>query len=659
MICSGGSRRTTFSAVRLTSSPLLRAAIDDRRRVASAARARASGPAPRTSAITGCCERERAQPALEVRADRRARDRAGRGRSAARGRTRAARHGEQVAAVGAAVIAGRDRLRRRVRETSAAPTGTPRAERLADRDQVGRQAERLRVERMRRCGRARTALRRRSAACRSRRTLRRSPAANAGDSGRTPPSPWIGSAMIAAVRLGDGRVSAAGSSGSTNVTGPSSGWNGVAIVLVQRHRQRAHRAAGERVLERDELGALGCALRVPVAARELQARLDWPRCRCCRRTRAPARRAPAAARPLSPATGGSTGSTCAAASPPDRRCAAARPGCAWPSDGDADAREEVEVLAAVDVVETRALAAHERHRLAPVGLQHVLRFARLDVVECHVSSHHLCARRTCAVAVDARAGAPRARPSASRPLTITTSPTPASSAARQAAQLRHHAGLFAVPSPISASMPLAVERGDRLALRRRARPAVPPAMTAARAPSAAASAAASVSALTFSSWPPLGRRRCRRRPARSRARSRSSQQLRRAARRRLRRPGRGRPSRPATRAIGAARCIDRPTARRRRSGRPARTPRADERRDEPRVDRAGQHRDDDVERGASVTRRPSTCCFGDAAPRQRGVDLPAAAVHDDQRAAAARARRSPATTRVAGRRRARAARRRA
>ena len=35
--------------------------------------------------------------------------------------------------------------------------------------------------------------------------------------------------------------------------------------------------------------------------------------------------------------------------------------------------------------------------------------------------------------------------------------------------------------------------------------------------------------------------------------------------------------------------------------------------------------------GASVTRKPSTCCFGMPAVAERGVDLLAAAVHDDER----------------------------
>ncbi len=46
------------------------------------------------------------------------------------------------------------------------------------------------------------------------------------DSGRTPPSPWIGSAMIAAVSGPTAATSAAGSSFGTNVTPGTSGSNG-------------------------------------------------------------------------------------------------------------------------------------------------------------------------------------------------------------------------------------------------------------------------------------------------------------------------------------------------------------------------------------------------------------------------------------------------
>ena len=51
-------------------------------------------------------------------------------------------------------------------------------------------------------------------------------AANSGESGRTPPSPWIGSAITAAVWSVTAASSAPMSSGDTNVTPGISGPNG-------------------------------------------------------------------------------------------------------------------------------------------------------------------------------------------------------------------------------------------------------------------------------------------------------------------------------------------------------------------------------------------------------------------------------------------------
>ena len=50
--------------------------------------------------------------------------------------------------------------------------------------------------------------------------------ASAGETGRTPPSPWIGSTMMAAVRSVTAASSAAGSSVATNVTPGTSGPKG-------------------------------------------------------------------------------------------------------------------------------------------------------------------------------------------------------------------------------------------------------------------------------------------------------------------------------------------------------------------------------------------------------------------------------------------------
>ncbi len=69
-IVSGGSMRTTFSLVRLTSSPLLRAPGRSTGGGVDRSSRPHISPAPRTSTMTGCFSASVAQPALEVRADR-------------------------------------------------------------------------------------------------------------------------------------------------------------------------------------------------------------------------------------------------------------------------------------------------------------------------------------------------------------------------------------------------------------------------------------------------------------------------------------------------------------------------------------------------------------------------------------------------------------
>ena len=112
-----------------------------------------------------------------------------------------------------------------VSATSAAPIGKPPPSALADRDQVRRQAER--PEREHRAGAAEAALdlvgdEQRAGPLAG---LLDGPA-SAGDIGRTPPSPWIGSTMIAAVFVVTSRSSADGSSVGAKETPASSGWNG-------------------------------------------------------------------------------------------------------------------------------------------------------------------------------------------------------------------------------------------------------------------------------------------------------------------------------------------------------------------------------------------------------------------------------------------------
>ena len=179
-------------------------------------------------------------------------------------------------------------------------------------------------------------------------------AANAGVSGRTPPSPWIGSAMIAAV---DRETAASSASGSFDRHEPDARQQRLercAVVLVRGHRQRAKRAAVERLLERDEFGAR-LAARVPVAARELEAGLDRfgaavaeERARQARQLRQPlgqlalermeeqVRRVEQRLRLI--------------------RDRARQPRMRMAERGDADAGQQVEILAPVRVVQPHALA---------------------------------------------------------------------------------------------------------------------------------------------------------------------------------------------------------------------------------------------------------------------------------------------------------------
>ena len=58
-----------------------------------------------------------------------------------------------------------------------------------------------------------------------------------------------------------------------------------------------------------------------------------------------------------------------------------------PERGDADAGEQIDVLPAFGIPQTNALAADERHRLPPVGLQHMARLAPHHLVQYHCHHH--------------------------------------------------------------------------------------------------------------------------------------------------------------------------------------------------------------------------------------------------------------------------------
>ena len=160
---------------------------------------RSGGPAPRTSAITpGWRSLSCGEPLLEKQPDAAAHARG----SPARARRRAPRcrppwradcrrrssHGCRPSCP--------SRLRAVARQ---APIGKPPPMPLASRHDVGRDAEPLIGEELAGAARCRSAPRRRPAAGRARRRARAARAGTRGGTSRTPPSPWIGSIMIAAV----------------------------------------------------------------------------------------------------------------------------------------------------------------------------------------------------------------------------------------------------------------------------------------------------------------------------------------------------------------------------------------------------------------------------------------------------------------------------
>ena len=201
-------------------------------------------------------------------------------------------------------------------------------------------------------------------------------AANAGVSGRTPPSPWIGSAMMAAVDRETAGQQRRGSLTGTNRTPGQQRLERRAVVLVGSHRQRAERPAVKRVLERDELGAR-LAARVPVAPGELEARFDGLGA-------AVAEKRARQARELREALGQlSLQRVEEQIRGVQQRLRLVGDGARQPwvrmaERRDADARQQVEILASLRVEQADALAAHERDRLTSVRLQHVPRFARLN-----------------------------------------------------------------------------------------------------------------------------------------------------------------------------------------------------------------------------------------------------------------------------------------
>ena len=144
----------------------------------------------------------------------------------------------------------------------------------------------------------------------------------------------------------------------------------------------------------------GVALRVPEAARELQARLDRFRAAVAEeRARQPGQRPTAASR-APPAADGGTGSTCAAASPPAPRSRAASPGARGRATRRRRRRSDRGSARPSASNSAQPAPALEDDRRAAVDLQHVLRRrAAIDVGRWSSSSsprirvQFACARR--------------------------------------------------------------------------------------------------------------------------------------------------------------------------------------------------------------------------------------------------------------------------
>ena len=283
---------------------------------------------------------------------------------------------QQIAAVRCAVIAQRDGGGDAGADERRAD-GHAAAERLADRHQVGLEAECLRVKRL--AGAAQPALH--FVGDQQRAGRRRDVPHGPRERRRDRPH-----AALALDRLQDhgGGVGGHGRPERVRIEGRHPGdarhhrREGRAVVLVPGHRQRAERAAVERVLERDEPRARR-ALRVPVTPGELQARLDrfGPAVADERALEARQRRETRGQRRLQ--------GVVKEVRRVHQRCRLIgdRGGQARVSvaeRGHADARQQVEIRAPVGVVQPDAFTAHEDHGRAAVGLEDVGRVERRDRV---------------------------------------------------------------------------------------------------------------------------------------------------------------------------------------------------------------------------------------------------------------------------------------
>ena len=300
----------------------------------------------------------------------------------------------------------------------------------------------------------------------------------------------------------------------------------------------------------------------------------------------------------------------------------------------ANPRHEVEVLASVHVEQPGARAAHEGDGLPPVGLDDVASFTCFDVVEC--LCHRLCHRTTC---VHPAIG-PLAATSASRAhaATIGDQYVADALAHRLSARLQFcNHPLVGCPRPDHPSGGLRVEARDRLAGGVEHARRAPGDHQAPRAERGGQVRGERVG--VHVEQLPGARRADARHDRHVSARDEVGEQLRRAV-------GRRRADQPQVHLLaGDARDRRRPPHRGDRCIRAREPhgsgPRLPERGDQARIDRARDHRDDDVERAGIGDAQPVHLVLLDARRSQTRVDFPPAAVHHDQRRAA-RQRGNPA-----------------
>ena len=144
----------------------------------------------------------------------------------------------------------------------------------------------------------------------------------------------------------------------------------ITVVRVRRHRQGAHGAPGEPVVERDITRAIGPALRIPVATGKFQTGLDRFGAAVTEegalqtRERGQLRGELSLQRVIEQVGGVNQGLRLV----PEH---VSQPGVRMAEHDDANTGEEVEILSTVGVEQAPSFPANEHHGLPLVGLQHV------------------------------------------------------------------------------------------------------------------------------------------------------------------------------------------------------------------------------------------------------------------------------------------------